>query len=353
MITKLCPPAAPGADVGTVPAGAELAFDRSVPRTLVHKTAVSEVLMTDAVRTGQDRFAVAAQWPLHHVLFADGTSPAGTADPLILLETARQAGIYVSHVYYDVPLSHPFLLTSVDYEVEPPVPGSAAHSGPHCVLLDVQCIVDYPGTDRLGMSLEAQIMIDERPQGRVGLCWQAVTPERYKRIRSTESPVTTLPQDLGVTPTPLAAPVTAPHILGRQHHRDVMLAALPKDLEHAPGRNTWSLRLDTEHPFYFDHACDHIPGMALAESFAQASALTSARATGIPLDRLEWTLEDSALSFLSFGELDRPVTITADPAPEPGGHGRCAIRVSAEQEGRLLARGAVVGRISQVDGAIR
>lgn len=343
------------ADGGTGLTHPELTFDRGVPRTLVHKTAVSEVLLTDAVRTGPDRFAVAAQWPRHHVLFENGICPAGTADPLLLLETVRQAGIYVSHVYYDVPLAHPFLLTSIEYEVEPPTPDSAVRQGPHCVLLDVQCVVERRAADRLGMSLEARLVIDGRPEGRVGLCWQAVAPERYARMRHPEGEVTAPPTGPGTAPAALADAVAAPHVLGRRHDRDVMLAALPAD----PGtarhtlRDAWALRLDTTHPVYFDHACDHVPGMALAESFAQAAALTSGRLAGIPTGELRWTLESSALSFASFGELGRPVVIVAEPVPEPPEHGRRAVRVSAEQDGRLLAHGALIGLTSGIGGVTR
>ncbi|WP_286251295.1 ScbA/BarX family gamma-butyrolactone biosynthesis protein [Streptomyces graminofaciens] len=348
------------ADSDTDLADSGLAFDRGVPRTLVHKTAVSEVLLTDAVRTGPHRFTVAAQWPRHHVLFGNGTCPAGAADPLLLLETVRQAGIYVSHVYYDVPLAHPFLLTSIDYEVEGPTPGSAARKGPHCVLLDVQCVVEHHTADRLGMSLEARLVIDGRLEGRVGLCWQAAAPERYARMRYPAGPVEVPPTGPGTALLALADPVAAPHILGRLHERDVMLAALPANLGpshnalQGTGQDVWSLRLDTTHPVYFDHVCDHIPGMALAESFAQAAALASGRVAGVPPQELRWTLESSALSFASFGELGRPVVITAEPVPEPPEHGRRAIRVSAEQGGRLLACGALIGITSSaVDGAAR
>lgn len=345
---------------GAALADSGLTFDRGVPRSLVHKTAVSEVLLTDAVSTGPHQFSVAAQWPQHHVLFEAGKCPAGTADPLLLLETVRQAGIYVSHVYYDVPLAHPFLLTSIDYEVEPLAPGFAAHQGPHGVLLDLRCVVEHHAPDRVGMSLDARLEIDGRPVGRAGMCWQAVAPERYTRVRFPAGPAATPSTGPGTALLTLAEPVAAPHVLGRRHDRDAMLAALPASPDPADptlqaiGPNTWSLRLDTTHPVYFDHECDHIPGMALAESFAQAAALASGRAAGIPADQLRWILESGALSFVSFGEFGRPVVITAEPVPERPEGGRRAVRVGARQEGRLVAHGAFVGLTSSaVDGGTR
>ncbi|WP_123518059.1 ScbA/BarX family gamma-butyrolactone biosynthesis protein [Streptomyces sp. 2132.2] len=316
----------------------ELAFDRGVPRTLVHKAAVSEVLLTDAVRTGTHRYTVAAQWPQHHVLFRSGTCPAGTADPQLLVETVRQAGIYLSHVYYDVPLHHPFVLTSLDYEIEPPDFRTTARTGPLSVLVDVTCRLDADTSDRFGMTLDATLTVDGRVEGRVGLCWQALGPERYERLRHPRGSASTGPAAPAAQALVLAAAQFEPEVFGRVHERDVMLA---DDRDGAP--DSWRLRLDTAHPVYFDHSCDHIPGMSLIESFSQAAALCAARATGVGTGLLRWTLRSSAVSFLSFGELDAPVTITAERIPEPPECGRHTVRVAAEQGGRLLATAALIG----------
>ncbi|MFJ3516437.1 ScbA/BarX family gamma-butyrolactone biosynthesis protein [Streptomyces sp. NPDC090131] len=324
-----------------------LTFDRGVPRTLVHKTAVSEVLLTDAVRTGVDRYTVAAQWPHHHVLFDSGLSPSGTADPLLLVETVRQAGIYLSHVYYNVPRNHPFVLTSLDCEVGPSATPLSASNGPHSVLVDIVCRLDADAADRFGMSLDAVLVVDGRVVGRVGLCWQALSPERYERIRfprtgQVAGHAEPQPQPQPQPPTQpqaLAAPLLPAQVFGRFYERDAMLAsgAVPE---------SWQLRLDTAHPVYFDHACDHVPGMSLIEAFSQAATLSSARATGVDPALLRWSLESSAVSFLSFGELDVPVTVTADHVAEPSEAGRHTVRVAAEQDGRLLAVAALIGVIA-------
>ncbi|MFG2298621.1 ScbA/BarX family gamma-butyrolactone biosynthesis protein [Streptomyces sp. NPDC048603] len=325
-----------------------LSFERGVPRTLVHKLAVSEVLLTDAVRTGSHRFTIAAQWPQHHVLFGSGARPA---DPLLLLETVRQTGIYISHVHYDVPLNYPFVLTSVDYELTPaaadpagPVNGGTA---PRNVLVDVVTAPETDGTQRFGMSLDAQVVVDGRLLGRVGLCWQALKPGHYERIRFPNGVSSTPVTGPGTLRPELAAPVAPPGTFGRSHPRDTMLAAGP-----VPG--TWALRLDTTHPIYFDHGCDHTPGMALIEAFHQAAALTSGRFAGLEPADVRWTLESSAVAFLAFGELDRPVTITTEHTPESDGPGLQAVRVRAEQDDRLLAVAALIGTVTPAStGAVR
>ncbi|WP_162824164.1 ScbA/BarX family gamma-butyrolactone biosynthesis protein [Peterkaempfera bronchialis] len=314
----------------------KLTFDRGVPRTLVHKTAVSEVLLTDAVRIGSNRYTVAAQWPQHHTLFGSGICPAGTADPQLLVETVRQSGIYLSHVYYGVPQHHPFVLTSLEYELEPPTARSAARTAPHSVLVDVACRLDAGVDDRFGMTLDATLVADGRLEGRVGLCWQALSPERYQRVRYPRGRGRTTPVRPHAAILDLPPPVLPPRTFGRLHQRDTMLAA-------GCTPDSWQLRLDTAHPVYFDHSCDHIPGMSLIESFNQAAALSSAQATGADPALLRWTLESSAVSFLAFGELDAPVTITAEPVPEPSELGRQPVRVAAEQDGRLLAAAALIG----------
>ncbi|WP_158771636.1 AfsA-related hotdog domain-containing protein [Streptomyces sp. NRRL S-340] len=94
---------------------------RLVPRPLVHKTSSAEVLLTDAVRLDDDRFAVGARWPADHRLYR--RSEDGESDPFFLIETVRQALIHVSHRFYDVPVDHPSVLRETSVS-SPPSRGS-------------------------------------------------------------------------------------------------------------------------------------------------------------------------------------------------------------------------------------
>ncbi|WP_246890403.1 AfsA-related hotdog domain-containing protein [Streptomyces scabiei] len=72
---------------------AELSYDATVPRTLVHRASIAEVFVTDSAQTGEDTYAVAAQLPRGHLIGEH--SPA--YDFTLLVEVVRQAGVLVAH----------------------------------------------------------------------------------------------------------------------------------------------------------------------------------------------------------------------------------------------------------------
>ncbi len=124
-----------------------------------------------------------------------------------------------------------------------------------------------------------------------------------------------------------------PSRVGHRLDRDVLLAAAPAH----PGQ--WWLRLDPGHPVLFDHPSDHIPGMALVEAFRQMSTVL---AHGTPAAHGSVPRHPSLLSvaFTSFGELDAPVLLTAQPADgEDDTPGTVLLR--ALQDGRELAHARV------------
>ncbi|MBP5935265.1 hypothetical protein F3K43_03990 [Streptomyces sp. LBUM 1476] len=77
------------------------AWDRTVPRHLVHRRSVAEVLLTDALRVSDTRFLIAAQWPLRHSTFRP--DPEGRHDPVFVVETIRQMGLLIPRVFLGSP----------------------------------------------------------------------------------------------------------------------------------------------------------------------------------------------------------------------------------------------------------
>ncbi|WUK66705.1 lactone biosynthesis protein, mmfl [Streptomyces coelicoflavus] len=314
----------------TGPTGRSVPFGAGVPRATVHKRAAAEVFLTDAVRTADGRFTVAVRWPREHGLYRPG--PRGDEDPLLWIETVRQAGIHLSHRFYGVPMHHPFVLAGLTFAVDmPPAPRHAARPVP--VTLDVVVRREAQNARRMAASAEAVVLAGGRAMGRVGLRWQAVDPARYAVLRERNSPpkpTGTVPGDTG------AVPLTA-RTVGRARERDVVLAATRDD-------DTWMLRPDTSHPVLFDHATDHIPGMVLLEALRQAAAVSTARRAGGPAathgtGRAPHAplLRSGTVVFEAFGELDAPTTVTARSGPA-GADGEPALCVSAVQGGRTLVR---------------
>ncbi len=293
-----------------------LDFDRCVPRETVHKAAAAEVLLTDAERLGDDRFAVGAAWHRDHYLAHHG-GPA--ADPVLLAETARQIAIYLSHRFFGVAHGVPFVLSGISvelFEALPPVGEEYLAVG-----LDVVCRKPAEGA-RLRLELDADVVLRHRSVGRARVRWEPMEPRRYAllRRRGGQGPGEAAPRT-----APSCVPLS-PARVGQLAERDVLIAADSSD------GNVWWLRLDRAHPVLFDHESDHVPGMTLVEAFRQAGRVASADsrpgASGA-------TLLD--VTFTAFCEPDVPVSITAEPADR----GAAFFTLRARQAGRELASAEV------------
>ncbi len=304
-----------------------LGFDRSVPRETVHKTAAAEVLLTDAERLGDERFAVGASWRRDHYLAHHG-GPA--ADPVLLAETARQTAIYLSHRFFGVAHGVPFVLSGISvelFEALPPVDEEYLAVG-----LDVVCRKPAGGP-RLRLELDADVVVRHRSVGRARVRWEPMEPRRYALLRRRGGQG---PGEAGPRTAPSCVPLP-PARVGQLAERDVLLAA------DASAAHVWWLRLDRAQPVLFDHDSDHVPGMTLVEAFRQAARVASA--DGRP-GASGATLLD--VTFTAFCEPDVPVSITAEPA----GRGAGVFTLRAHQAGRELAS-AEVGHGVPESSAVR
>ncbi|WP_223206483.1 ScbA/BarX family gamma-butyrolactone biosynthesis protein [Streptomyces xanthii] len=223
----------------------------TVPRELVHRTQLCEVLLTDWSRTDDSHFTVAGRWMLDHRMF---TNIQGRHDPLIAAETFRQAAILLAHAEFNVPLEHHFLMWDLSVEVSPE--GLYTGDDTTAVEIEMSC---HDVTWRRGSASSIRYTAVFRRDGQIvatasGTCTCA-SPAVYRRLRGERL-------DTPVRPLPLVAP-TAPQNVGRTSPMDVVLA--PTDDPHS-----WILRADTRHPVLFDHEVDHIPGMVLLEAARQA-----------------------------------------------------------------------------------
>lgn len=255
-----------------------------VPRKWVHKAADGEVLLQDAVRTGENRFTVAARMPRDHFLGHRGTASEG--DPLLLAEAVRQTVIYLSHRFYGIPEGHAFILSALDFALDEPLPPGGPDASP--LVLEAACVAAPRGPRRLGATMEAEVHCEGRRIGRAGARWQAVDRRQYATLRLRSGGTTLLPEGA-------KNGVTAPHI----SYDDEVLAAVPGT------SGQWQVRLDFGHPVLFDHLSDHIPGMVLLEGFRQA-ALLAGSGSGSGSGGIVGGPLAAAVSFHAFGELTDP-----------------------------------------------
>ncbi|WP_411078894.1 ScbA/BarX family gamma-butyrolactone biosynthesis protein [Streptomyces sp. cmx-18-6] len=277
-----------------------------------HKTDPVSVLLKSWRRRGKDAFTIHARWPAGHGFYAPRH---GTHDPLLWCETVRQVLPFLSHAAYRVPMGHQLLWRDFTWELRAESLG--ADSAPAAVDLHVTCEdVKYRKDRASALTLSVEAERDGRLLGRARTGFTIQDRAVYERLRGPYAGV--LSSDLHDRPLP--APADPAHV-GRGDVKDVVLSPTG-----AP--RTWELRADTTHPYFFDHAVDHAPGMLLLEAARQAACATAHPAPVVVLGM------DTA--FARYAEFDAPCRLVADPLPTDAS-GRRRVMVTAQQHARPVA----------------
>ena len=273
-------------------------YSHTIARELVHKRAVSEVLVTSVVaQTGT--WLCHAQLPRRHSFHTDMIGEqGGYHDPLLVMEAFRQACIAGSHLFYDVPLDARHTVRY--YELTVVDPASLRH-GPDTMDLEFVIAVrkefrrgeDGPvqGLDVAAVATHGGTKVMEL-SGAFG--WMSAA--KWTAFRAGSS----------WEPGPQAPPVH-PSLVGRSCQENVVIG----NPVAAAGGAAAPVLVDIAHPTIFDHPLDHLPGGLIIEAGRQL-ALTllgcrSATVTGPARVRCD---------FQSFTELDAPSTVTMAHADE-------------------------------------
>ncbi|GAA2708827.1 MULTISPECIES: ScbA/BarX family gamma-butyrolactone biosynthesis protein [Streptomyces] len=295
------------------------AYDQTVPRQFVHRSALSEVFLTGSAGLGEGTYLVSAQWPRAHSFFT--LERNRRHDPMLVAETVRQTGLLIAHTEYGVPLGHNFLMWDLSYDIEEEglhIDGAPSEVTAVATSHDVR----MRGTQLAGMRLRIELFRDGRRIGGGGTSFHVTSPTAYRRLR----PIDLLSAWADAAEAPLPAPVD-PHLVGRDREEDVALAP-------AAGTHTWDLRADCRHPVLFDHPVDHVPGMAVMEAMRQAAHLVAGPG---PVTPASYTTE-----FAHYVEFGTPCTVHAEITgrTEEGTH----ITTRAVQDGRTAVTGRLVMR---------
>jgi hypothetical protein len=290
----------------------DLSYESTISRRLVHRAAIAEVLLTDWCSTGSDTFVCAAQWPRGHVL---QRARDGSFDPLLIAETIRQIGIMLAHAEYAVPHGDGFLMQGLSFTCRPEHMYSA--DGP----LDLLVAVSVRDIRRRGQAVSGLRIDTELRSGDVpvaeGSGWlRCLGQKAYDRLRRTSLP------DGPASPQLVAA--VPPARVGRRDAGDVVIGS-------GPGTTDYRLRVPMNHPVFFDHALDHVPGMLAIEALRQAAVAT----IGLP----DAVLIAAKAQFDAFLELDREYTVV--PRIIADRQGGCDLLVDIEQGRQSVVRGSV------------
>jgi hypothetical protein len=229
----------------------QLSFDATVPRQLVHRRAVAEVLLTDWRQIGVNAFICAAQWSRSHSFYRVRN---GRHDPLLFAETIRQVGLLLCHQTFQIPTTHRFVMRRMIYNAD--LDGLMAGVTPAEIVLAVG-VQEARRSTRLarGVRVNVEFIRDEVVIGQGSGLVFCLEPRLYHRLRSPQCRQVASRES---QPVPLP-----PAEVGLFEPDDVVLGH-----RFRPGK--WPLRVLTEHPVLFDHLLDHVPGMLSLEAMRQA-----------------------------------------------------------------------------------
>ncbi|MFI7406777.1 ScbA/BarX family gamma-butyrolactone biosynthesis protein [Streptomyces sp. NPDC049541] len=297
-------------------------FLQPVSRQLVHRAAVAEVFITDALQVGEGRFLVGAQWPRDHALYYPDAQ--GMSDPLLLTETVRQALVYLAHEYCGIPLGHRFVGSDTHFEItdhEAFLVGDA----PLHVTLDVQWswVANRPPR-RFGMRVDAVMSVAGRECARAGLSVCAVDEELYRRLRWRGR------QEQGRDEAVRAGHSAATRLpaadVGRLRAKDSVLGRTEA--------GEWQLLVDLHHAVLFDHPGDHIPLMVTLEGARQLGHRLVHCRNDAPAGAV---LRAVQVDCPAFADLDEPVRLCAESQPSAAASDVTRLRIAAVQREDTVA----------------
>lgn len=286
----------------------------------MHRPNTSDVFLSDWEKTGIDRFSVMLRWPKDHAFH---TMLHGLDSPTLIAEAIRQAGMLIAHAEYGVPVGHHFLMSHLDYTIEPELLDSGDHTP---VRIEVTCTdVRLRGTRLSAMTCHMSFVRDGRVIATGEGSLTCIAPAAYRRLRGEYADATPF--------LPVPDPVH-PALVGRTDPDDVLLAPT-KD----PSR--WILRAPTANKTLFARANDHIPGMVLLEAAHQAVFALAGSIRLYPTSL--------RLGFDRYAEFDTHCLIEAQPVskmrPEAlsGGDDTICLSITGHQAGRRIFHALLEG----------
>lgn len=281
----------------------KLSFDRTVDRTLVHKSALAEVFLTDFAVVDERRYVAAAQLPAFHAYFTDQLRQPVVFDPLVMLEAARQAVTYGAHVHLNLPPATTFMVSGWSLEVI--LPDALAVSGrPGELLVDTTATERaVRGSSARQLFLSIDLYFFDELIARASMEGSCVPSEQYALLRVMQrgdDPPTALSYDEPATV--VAAP---PESVLRRNPANVVVG------EGLTAGDLFETLLCTgsyRNPSMFDHAYDHVPAMVLTEAARQTIVLARRAQSpdAVSVDRI---LKMRG-RFTKFAELDAQTMIT-------------------------------------------
>ncbi|MBF6239150.1 hypothetical protein IU474_19045 [Nocardia otitidiscaviarum] len=288
----------------------QLSYSTVVPREHVHRSAISEVFLTDIICEKYPRFRLGIQLPRQHSYYSEHMAEAAIYDPLLLLECSRQASILIAHRYVGAGMDQKFIFNTGNLRISH-LAGLVVRPHPGYGILDATIVEEKQRDDVvIGITLAIDIQLDGTSVATMEMAIQWMPGAAWDKVRTRGRAAL----DLTATrPYPLERRV-APELVGRRSIDNVVLGEFTADTSVLDAE----IVVDQHHPSLFDHPLDHIPGAVIFEAFRQTAVVAAHELFGLSPQRLVLTAVRA--TFLRFGELELATRTHAQPLPVTGDH---------------------------------
>jgi hypothetical protein len=290
-------------------------FQQLVPPRLVRRVCSPDVFVTDLRVTDFNTFQVGVRWPAAHGFY--GPITHRSHDPLLFLESLRQAGLLIAHVAFDIPAEFKFITHEKEFDISPAGLRTNDDRPVDLVITVTAHDIRRRGKGFAGMRFEFVCFRDGVQVGTAAYRWSCVSAAGYARLRGVHRDAVPALDD-GCVPV-------RPELVGRRESIDVMLATVPG----SPG---WLLRIDPDHPVVYDHPIDHVPGNGAIEVARQAALLVLGQPNALPIR--------GEFAFLHYIEFDKPCTVLGE-VERTGADRATAVRILLEQDGHTAGQGVL------------
>ncbi len=330
-MTMLDSSAGAGAEAGGAPgAGAALSFDRTVSRRLVRRDGLQEVFLTDFRARYDGRFLAGARLPRAHPYYNDHLHQERLHDPLVILESVRQALSCATALHRDAPPQAVTLPLGVRLTIGSPAALAAGRGQDELELHGSEVRGWYRDGVLTRVVHRVGLLLGGLELGSVTADTALRPPAAYRRLRlagrSTRPPRSDELLDRERPST------VAPYLLGRRRAENVLLL----EPRFAAGALDARLRVPFSHSSLFDQRHDHLPAAVLPEAARQAGLLLVGEEFGRSPART--VVLGMAVDHRRFAELDGEITVRAAFAQPPGAAAGLPVTVEFRQGGAVLAR---------------
>lgn len=308
----------------------KLSYRTSIPREDIHRAAICEVFLTDIVCEQYPKFRVGAQLPRVHSYYSDHDHVERNYDPLLLLETFRQASILIAHRHVDAPMDSAFVFNDGDLRIVS-LAALAVGSRPADGVLDAEIVDEKSRAGQIvGITLRMTLALDGRAAAEMDMVIQWMPREAWARLRTkVRAPLTLDP----IRPHDLNVRLDARDVARRSSDNVLVAGFDVRD-------NSVSTRIliDQDHPGLFDHPLDHVPGAVMFEAVRQSALVAAHELFGLSPHRL--IMVGCATQFVSIGELELPTDCDVTTAASASAN-QLTFAASLHQEGRVIASATV------------